>query len=70
MDATIRTDSPPVERWLSVSETAVRLGVAAPTVRRWIHSGRIRGVQPGGEQGVFRVPVTELDRLAGETHDH
>ena len=68
MTATTRADSPP-GRWLSVSETAARLGVAAPTVRRWIKSGHLAAVQPGGEQGVFRVPLTELDRLAGGPHE-
>ena len=66
MDATIRNDSPPVERWVSVAEAATRLGVAAPTVRRWVHAGHLDAVQPGGPLGVMRIPETELKRLAGQ----
>jgi excisionase family DNA binding protein len=51
-------------RWLSVSETAVRLGVSGPTVRRWVKAGSINAAQPS-PQGVIRIPETELDRLAG-----
>ena len=65
MSATIRNDSPP-DRWLSVAEAATRLGVAAPTVRRWVHDGRIEAVQPGGPLGVMRIHENELKRLAGD----
>jgi excisionase family DNA binding protein len=54
-------DSP---HFLTVSETALRLNVSGPTVRRWVKSGQLRAVQPGGEQGVLRIPEGELARLA------
>jgi excisionase family DNA binding protein len=54
-------------RWLSVSETAVRLGVSSPTVRRWIKGGHLVAAQPGGERGLLRVPESELARLARES---
>lgn len=55
----------PVEvRFVGTSEAAVRLGVCAPTVRRWVREGRIIGVQPGGREGVVRIPMSELERLA------
>lgn len=63
MDALTRDDPP---RFLTVTETAKALGVAAPTVRRWARDGFLRAVQPAGEQGVLRIPATELQRLAGE----
>ena len=59
----IRDETP---SWISVSEAAIRLGVGAATVRRWCKSGAIRAVQPGGEQGVLRIPAEELSRLAKE----
>lgn len=68
MTAITRADSPP-GRWLSVSETATRLGVGAPTVRRWVHDGHLAAVQPGGPLGVLRIPESELKRLAGDTHE-
>lgn len=61
MSAMTRNDSP--LRWLSVAETATRLGVSGPTVRRWVHGGRLKAVQVA-EQGVLRIPESELDRLA------
>jgi excisionase family DNA binding protein len=63
MDATTSNDSP---RFVSVSEAAKSLGVAGPTIRRWVRDGHLRAVQPGGDQGVLRIPTSELDRLAGE----
>jgi excisionase family DNA binding protein len=42
---------------LSISETALRLGVGANTIRRWVKTGSLRAVQPGGEQGVLRFTV-------------
>lgn len=61
MSALTRNDSP---RFLSIGEAAVQLGVSGPTVRRWVKSGHLRAVQPGGEQGVLRIPADELARLA------
>jgi excisionase family DNA binding protein len=57
---------PDPHRWLSVSETAVRLGVSGPTVRRWVTDGHLQAAQPAGEHGVLRIPAHELDRLARE----
>jgi excisionase family DNA binding protein len=64
MSADVRTHTEWHERYLSVAQVATRLGVGAPTVRRWIAEGHVRAVQPGGMQGVLRVPATELERLA------
>ena len=59
----ITPDTPP--RFLSIGEAAVHLGVSGPTVRRWIREGRLQATQPGGSQGVLRVPLAELKRLEG-----
>ena len=48
---------------MSVSEVALRFGVGASTVRRWIHDGHLAAVQVGGADGVLRIPEAELERL-------
>jgi excisionase family DNA binding protein len=62
--------SPFVEpRFLSVSQVALRLGVNAATVRRWIHEQRLGAVQVGGTDGVLRIPETEIERLIAEARE-
>jgi excisionase family DNA binding protein len=56
-------------RFLSVSETAVALGVSGPTIRRWVRDGHLLGVQVGGTDGVLRIPETELERLVVEARE-
>jgi excisionase family DNA binding protein len=60
MSAQIRNE-PPV--FLSVAEAALRLGVNASTVRKWIHDGHLKAARPGGELGSLRIPASELERL-------
>jgi len=50
-------------RFPSVSEAALQLQVGSATVRRWVKTGRLHAVQPAGEQGLIRIPATELKRL-------
>lgn len=50
--------------FLSVPEAATALAVSSPTVRRWIREGNLAAVQVAGDHGAFRVPVSELQRLA------
>jgi excisionase family DNA binding protein len=47
-------------RALRISEVAESIGVDHETVRRWVVSGKLRGVRVGG---VWLVPVTGLDLL-------
>jgi len=53
-------------RFLGVRNAAIVLGVTAPTVRAWIRDERIRAVWPRGELGQLRMPVAEIERLAGQ----
>ena len=62
MAAPVRIDAAP--KFLSVSEVALSLGVSINTVRRWVRDGHLQAAQPGGEQGVLRIPAAELERLA------
>jgi len=46
---------------LTVRAAAARLGVGYSTMKRWIHSGRVRTTQTEG--GHYRVSEAEIDRL-------
>ena len=60
MNTQIRNE-PPV--FLSVAEAALRLGVNASTLRRWVHDGHVKAARPGGEAGSLRIPASKLERL-------
>jgi excisionase family DNA binding protein len=51
---------------LTVDEVAARLKVNPETVRRWLRAKRIRGVMMGGKRGGYRVPTSEVERVAAE----
>lgn len=51
------------ERWLTVSEVAVRIRTTPDTVRRWIRQGRLHAVMPGGTKVGYRIRQTDVDRL-------
>jgi excisionase family DNA binding protein len=51
------------DRFLTVPEVAERVRVAPETVRRWLRSGRLRGVLPGGTKSGWRIPESELRRF-------
>jgi excisionase family DNA binding protein len=56
------------ERMYTVHEVAERLKANPETVRRWIRTGRIKGVMPGGQKLGYRILESELERLLrGET---
>jgi len=46
---------------LTVKETADRLGISVPTVRRHIRFGRLPAVQLGGRGSPVRVDERDLD---------
>jgi len=48
---------------LKVREVAERLRLNPETVRRWLLSGKLRGVRPGGTKGGWRISVSEVDRV-------
>jgi excisionase family DNA binding protein len=51
------------ERMLTVRQAAERVGATQDTVRRWLRTGKIRGVMPGGTKLGYRVPESEIVRL-------
>jgi len=54
------------ERLLTVPEVAAYFRVKEETVRRWLRTGRLRGMLPGGDRGGWRVPEEEVRRLREE----
>lgn len=46
-----------MEQYLTVSETASILRVHVDTVRRWLRSGKLRGVKHGKD---YRIPATSV----------
>ena len=51
------------ERVLTVPEVAERLRINEETVRRWLRTGKIRGVRLGGTRAGYRIPESEVGRL-------
>jgi excisionase family DNA binding protein len=56
-------------RFLTVAQAAVALGVSGPTIRRWVAEQRLGAVQVGGADGVLRIPVDVIERLAAEARE-
>jgi excisionase family DNA binding protein len=48
---------------LTIAEVARRVRVHPETVRRWIRSGRLRGVLPGGDRAGYRIARADLERF-------
>lgn len=48
---------------LTVEEVARRLRVNPETVRRWLRTRKLTGVQVGS-RGRYRIPASELRKLA------
>jgi len=43
------------DRYLTVPEVAERLRVNEETVRRWVRTGRLVAVMPGGRKAGYRI---------------
>lgn len=48
---------------LTVEEVASKIKATPTTVRRWLHSGKLRGVRLGGTKLGWRIPTSEVTRL-------
>jgi excisionase family DNA binding protein len=55
------------ERMLKVADVAERLGAHPETIRRWLKSGRLRGVLPSGDKFGWRIPESEIERFWQES---
>jgi excisionase family DNA binding protein len=57
------------DRLLTVSQVAERMQANPETVRRWLRSGRLRGVLPGGDRLGWRIRESELQRFLASLPD-
>lgn len=48
---------------LTVAEVAERLRVSEETVRRWLRTGRLRGIRLPTERVGWRIPASVIDDL-------
>ena len=51
------------ERLLTVAQVAERLQAHPETVRRWLKSGRLKGMRPGGDSFGWRIRESEVERF-------
>jgi excisionase family DNA binding protein len=55
------------DRYLTVLEVAERLRVNEETVRRWVRTGRLRAVMPGGRKAGYRISERAVhDMMSGD----
>ena len=48
------------QRMLTVEEVASRLATSEETIRRWLRSGKLRGVRLGATRAGWRIDETDL----------
>ena len=53
---------PDTDRLLTVEEIASRLNLTTETIRRWLRSGRLRGIRIGARRAGWRIPERDFDR--------
>ncbi len=58
-------DQPPAE-YVGTADVAETFGVSVKTVVMWIKAGKLRAIQPSGENGKYRIPASEVTRLQGQ----
>ena len=51
------------DRLLTLAELAERLRLKPEAVRRWLRSGRLRGISLGSDHAGWRVRESEIERL-------
>ena len=65
--APLPTPAPPTnlgeERLLTVKEAAYRLGKHPSSIREWLHAGRLRGWQPGGQRCTLMVSEVSVEDM-------
>ncbi len=54
---------------LTVPEVARQLRVNEESVRRWLRSGRLKGVRIGGPRAGYRIPESEVARILNVEQD-
>jgi putative resolvase len=54
---------PPDQQMIRIGAAAKKLGLHPQTLRRWMKTGKLEGIQMGKE---VRIPLYEIKRLLGE----
>jgi len=49
------------DRYLTVDEVSERLHFSGETIRRWLRSGRLRGIRMGERRAGWRIAERDLD---------
>ncbi len=52
------------EQLLTVADVADRLRIDPETVRVWLRTGKLRGSRIGGKRAGWRIPESEVQRIA------
>lgn len=58
------------EHLWTVDEIAAQLRVSKESVRRWLRTGRLRGIRLAGTRLGYRVRESELRRFIEESEQH
>ncbi len=61
-------DSEPAQ-YVGTADVAQTFGVSVKTVVMWINQGKIKAIQPSGENGKYRIPASEVTRLMAPVAD-
>jgi excisionase family DNA binding protein len=59
----IKTTTKAERAWRTVKEAAGELDITEDVLRKWVESGRIRALQPGGPRTQVRILLAELERV-------
>ena len=54
------------ERYMTVETVARRLAISEETIRRWLRSGRLRGIRLGERRAGWRISERDLDDFIRE----
>jgi excisionase family DNA binding protein len=57
---------PELETFMTVEEVARRLSLNPETIRRWLRSGRLRGIRLGERRAGWRVRDSDLNAFLNE----
>ncbi len=50
-------------QYVTTADVAAQFGTSIENVTRWIKTGKLDAIQPGGPRGEYRIPVSEVERL-------
>jgi excisionase family DNA binding protein len=57
-----------IEQFYTTAELAKLLKMKQQTIRAWIRDGKINAAKFGGENGDYRIPHSEAERLVNDAY--